>query len=95
MDNLEFEDYFGHDTEDDFLKWASVQFKEHRNVVVDDVSKIVYQFIVLYSDGCCDYCYSEGVRVLLSYKDISIVFGGYYSYDDDCKLVLDSVDIVK
>lgn len=81
-EELEIEDYFGHDTEDEFLDWASVQFKEHRDVEVTDKSEMVYQFVSLYTDGCCDLCYSESVRVQLDYKGVALVFTGYYAYDD-------------
>lgn len=82
MDELILEDYFGHDTEDEFLDWASVQFKEHRDVTVADKSEMVYEFVIVYQDGCCDLCYSENVRVLLNYQGASLVFTGDYGYDD-------------
>lgn len=95
-EELEIEDYFGHATEDGFLDWASVQFKEHRDVEVTDKSEMVYQFVSVSSEGCCELCYSEDVRVFLSYKDVTLNFSGWYAYNDtDYELTLCDFRVVE
>lgn len=82
MDNIEFADYFGHETEAEFLDWAVGQFKEHADVTVTDRSEMTYLFELGEQDGCCELCYTEDARVEMKYKGTVIVFHGYYSYED-------------
>lgn len=83
MSNMEFngDDYFGFDTEAEFLTWAVNEFKSEANVDVTDVSEISMSFKISGQDGCCELCYSEDVNLRLSYKDASLNYQCSYAYD--------------
>lgn len=83
MEHMEFTDYFGHETEAEFLDWAIGQFKERADITVTDKSEMAYAFELGEQDGCCELCYTENARVEVEYKGTVLVFTGYYSYEDD------------
>lgn len=82
MENIDIADYFGHETEAEFLDWAVGQFKEHADVTITDKSEMTYTFELGEQDGCCELCYTEDARVEVKYKGTVLVFSGYYSYED-------------
>lgn len=98
MNINDLQDYFGHETEAEFLDWVVGQFKEHAEVVVLDKGVISYQMELGEQDGCCELCYTEDARVEVKYEGTVLIFGGYYSYervDDVDKLVLTSSETVE
>ena len=97
MENIDIADYFGHETEAEFLDWAVGQFNEHADVTVTDKSEMTYTFELGEQDGCCEICYTEDARVEVKYEGAVLVFNGYYSYEDyTCeRLVLTISNTVK
>lgn len=100
MENIDIADYFGHETEAEFLDWAVGQFKERADITVTDKSEMTYTFELGEQDGCCELCYTEDARVEVKYEGTVLVFNGYYSYEDyTCeRLALtmrDTVDVKK
>jgi hypothetical protein len=96
MDNMVLPDYFGHKTEAGFLDWAVGQFSEHADVTVMDRSEMAYKFELGEQDGCCELCYTEDACVEVQYEGTVLIFGGYYSYENDyADLVLTLSDTVE
>jgi hypothetical protein len=91
-------DFFGYETEAEFLDWVVGQFQKHANVEVFDRGEISYQMELGEQDGCCELCYTEDACVEVRYAGMVLIFGGYYSYeraDGMDKLVLTSSDTVE
>jgi hypothetical protein len=79
---MDYNDFYGFATRDEFMDWAVAQFKEHAGIVISDKSAMIYDEETE-QDGCCEICYTVDVRVVVRYEDAALKYKGYYSYSGD------------